>query len=96
MHNISIQVIDNLGLTEREKIMLQTTILNFAAMTNAIITGEGLALNPLENDAIGIILVFPKALNSEVSTELMESLKNKLSNYFKMCNLELEAKVKLF
>lgn len=96
MHNISIQVIDNLGLTEREKIMLQTTILNFAAMTNAIITGEGLALNPLENDEIGIILVFPKALNSEVSTELTESLKNKFSNYFRMCNLELEAQVKLF
>jgi len=97
MNYVTVEIIDTVGLNPRERKMLQTTVLNFAAMSNALIVNEDVVLNPLEpdNENIGIVLVYAKALNDDQSKAIAESLSNRFSAYFTMSNLDLEAQIRV-
>lgn len=79
------------GLTEREQLILQNEMLHFSAMTNAIITGTGVMLNPLDEGTIGITFAYPEALDAEKEVEVRESIVKRLNSFFVMSNLELNA-----
>ncbi len=96
MYYVSIKVTDSVGLSERETNMLQMTILNFSALTSALIVGEGVAINPHEDGGIGFILVYAKALDKHKAEEMKESLEARFLNYFKMSSIELKAQIELY
>ena len=97
MQYVTIEIIDTVGLNQREKRMLQNTVLNFAAMSNAIIFNEDLVINPLGdgNNNIGVVMVYAKPLEEERGEELKKSLSNRFSVYFKMSDLDLKAQIKM-
>lgn len=97
MHYVTIEIIDTLGLNQRERKMLQNTVLNFAAMCNALIVKEDVVINPLKegNENIGVELVYPKPLAEDQSDAIKRSLSNRFSVYFKLSDLDLEAQIKL-
>ena len=80
-------------LTEREQLILQNAILHFSAMTNAIITGTGVMLNPPDEGMIGITFAYPEAIDAEKEAEVRESIVKKLNGFFMMSNLELNAAI---
>lgn len=80
-------------LSNREKEILQNAILNFAAMTNAIITGKGVMLNPPEANTLGITFAYPEPIESEKEMKVKESLVQRLNNFFNMSNLTLTAEI---
>jgi len=75
-------------LTEREVEILQTAILNLAAMTNALITGQGAMLNPPDEGKIGITFAFEAKLPEEKEQELIDSFIRRMNTFFKMSNLD--------
>ena len=81
-------------LTEREQLILQNSILHFSAMTNAIITGTGVMLNPPDEGTMGITFAYPEAIDAEKEAEVRESIIKKLNGFFTMSNLELNAVIK--
>lgn len=81
-------------LTEREQLILQNSILHFSAMTNAIITGTGVMLNPPDEGTMGITFAYPEAIDIEKEAEVRESIVKKLNGFFTMSNLELNAVIK--
>jgi len=97
MNYVTVEIIDTVGLNPRERKMLQNTVLNFAAMSNALIVKEDVVLNPLESDNvnIGIVLVYAKALDEEQSKAISDALTNRFTMYFTMSDLDLEAQIKV-
>ena len=97
MNYVTVEIIDTVGLNPRERKMLQTTVLNFAAMSNALIVKEDVVLNPLEpdNENIGIVLVYAKALDEEQIKAITDALSNRFTTYFKMSELNLEALIRV-
>lgn len=81
-------------LSTREIDILQMTFLNLAAMTNAIITGTGVMLNPPDEGKLGITLAYSENLSLEKEKELSEALLKKLNTFLIMCKLELTANLK--
>ena len=81
-------------LTEREQLILQNSILQFSAMTNAIITGTGVMLNPPDEGTLGITFAYPEAIDADKEAEVRESIVKRLNGFFSMSNLELHAVVK--
>lgn len=81
-------------LTEREVIILQNTFLNLAAMTNALIVGQGVMLNPPDDGDLGIVFAYPEAIPAEKETEVKEAFANKLNVFFEMSNLALTTEFK--
>lgn len=79
------------GLTEREQLILKNSILHFSAMTNAIITGAGVMLNPPDEGTLGITFAYPEALYAEKEVEVRESIVKRLNSFFVMSNLKLNA-----
>ncbi|MCH7323127.1 hypothetical protein LZ480_14705 [Solibacillus sp. MA9] len=79
------------ALTEREQLILQNSILHFSAMTNAIITGTGVMLNPPNEGTMGITFSYPEAIDAEKEAEVRESIVKRLNGFFAMSNLELNA-----
>lgn len=53
-------------------------------MTNAIITGAGVILNPPDEGTIGITFAYPEALDAEKEVEVRESIVIRL-NSFLLC-----------
>ena len=82
------------SLTEREVDILQTTFLNLAAMTNALIVGKGVMLNPPEEGKLGITFAYPEEISVEKESEMKEAFLKKLDLFFQMSKLELSAEVK--
>ncbi|MEK5187113.1 hypothetical protein [Solibacillus sp. FSL W7-1324] len=78
-------------LSPREIDILQTTFLNLAAMTNALITGKGVMLNPPDEGKLGVTLAFSEKLLSKKENELSEALLKKINNFLQMSKLELSA-----
>ena len=97
MNYVTVEIIDTVGLNPRERKMLQTTVLNFAAMSNALIMKEDVVLNPLEpdNENIGIVLVYAKALDEQQSKAITDALSTRFAAYFKMSELDLEAQIRV-
>jgi len=97
MNYVTVEIIDTVGLNPRERKMLQTTVLNFAAMSNALIVKEDVVLNPLEpdNENIGIVLVYAKTLDEKLCKAITESLSNRFAAYFTMSELDLEALIRV-
>lgn len=81
-------------LSKREVDILQTTFLNLAAMTNAIITGVGVMLNPPEEGELGITFAYPEAISEEKETEMRDSFLRRLNTFFEMSKLDLKASIK--
>lgn len=75
-------------LTEREVEILQTAILNLAAMKNALITGQGAMLNPPDEGKIGITFAFEAKLPEDKEQKLIESFLLQMNTFFKMSNLD--------
>ena len=76
-------------LTEREVDILQTSLLNLAAMTNAIVVGEGLMLNPPDDGKIGITFAYVDSISEEKEQEIVDAFLRKINTFFKMSNLDL-------
>jgi len=76
-------------LTEREVDILQTSLLNLAAMTNAIVVGQGLMLNPPDDGKIGITFAYEEKLSEEKEQEIVDVFIRKINTFFKMSNLDL-------
>ena len=76
-------------LTEREVDILQTSLLNLAAMTNAIVVGEGLMLNPPDDGKIGITFAYVESISEEKEQEIVDVFLSKINTFFKMSNLDL-------
>ena len=76
-------------LTEREVDILQTSLLNLAAMTNAVLVGKGVMLNPPDDGKIGITFAYEEKLSEEKEQELTDLFLNKINTFFKMSNLDL-------
>ena len=76
-------------LTEREVDILQTSLLNLAAMTNAIVVGQGLMLNPPDDGKIGITFAYEENLSEEKEKEIVDVFLRKINTFFKMSNLDL-------
>lgn len=95
MNYITIEINDTVGLNQRERQMLQNTVLHFAAMSNALTVKKDIVINPLEegNTNIGVTIVYPKPIDDEIGKELAESLSSRFSVYFQMSELDLEAQI---
>ena len=76
-------------LTEREVDILQTSLLNLAAMTNAIVVGQGVMLNPPDDGNIGITFAYEDKLSEEKEQEIVDAFLRKINTFFKMSNLDL-------
>lgn len=98
MNYVRVEIIDTVGLNPRERKMLQNTVLNFVAMSNALILKEDIVMNPLEpnNENIGVILIYAKSLNEEQCKTITEALSNRFTTYFKMSELDLEAQISVY
>jgi hypothetical protein len=82
------------SLSGREIDILQTTFLNLAAMTNALIIGKGVMLNPPEEGKMGITFAYPEKLSEEKESEIKEAFLKKVNVFFQMSKLELTAEIK--
>ena len=76
-------------LTEREVDILQTALLNLAAMTNAVLVGQGVMLNPPDEGKIGITLAYEEKLSDEKEQEFVDVFLRKINTFFQMSNLDL-------
>lgn len=77
-------------LTEREVDILQQALLNLAAMTNAVLGGNGVYLNPPDDEGkIGITLAYVESLSEEKEQEFLDIFLRKINTFFKMSNLDL-------
>ena len=76
-------------LTEREVDILQTSLLNLAAMTNAIVVGKGVMLNPPDDGKIGITYAYEEKLSEEKEQEIIDVFLRRINTFFKMSNLDL-------
>ena len=76
-------------LTEREVGILQTALLNLAAMTNAVVSGQGVMLNPPDDGKIGITLAYEENLSDEKEQEFVDLFLRKINTFFQMSNLDL-------
>ena len=76
-------------LTEREVDILQTSLLNLAAMTNAIVVGQGLMLNPPDDGKIGITFAYVESISEEKEQEIVDAFLRKINTFFKMSNLDI-------
>ena len=81
-------------LTEREQLILQNSILHFSAMTNAIITGVGVMLNPPEEGTMGITFAYPEPITADKEAEVREAIVKRLNGFFAMSELDLQAAIK--
>lgn len=81
-------------LTEREQVISQNTILHFSAMTNAIVVGVGVMLNPPDEGQMGITFAYPEPIDNQKETEIRDSIVRRLNAYFTMCELDLTATIK--
>jgi hypothetical protein len=80
-------------LSQREVDILQMTFLNLAAMTNALITGQGVMLNPPDEGKLGITFAFPEKITAQQEEQLKEQFITKLNTFFKMSKLDLTAEI---
>ena len=78
-------------LTKRETLIIQNALLNLAAMTNALLVGKGVYLNPPDEGKLGITLSYPEALDKEKEAEVIEVLLKKFDTFFSMSELQLTA-----
>lgn len=76
-------------LTEREVDILQQALLNLAAMTNAVVVGQGVMLNPPDEGKIGITLAYEENLSDEKEQEFVDVFLRKINTFFQMSNLDL-------
>ena len=90
------KIADTIGLNEREKSILQTTALNFAAMTNALIVKQDMVVNPSVDEQIGATLIYPKALENDMIEKMKSSLETRFSNFFQMANIDLELQIDFY
>ena len=85
---------DKAELTERETVILQNTFLNLAAMTNALLVGQGCMLNPPDEGKLGITFAYEESIGEEKEAELKDAFLNKLNVFFEMSQLDLLAEIK--
>ena len=76
-------------LTEREVDILQTSLLNLAAMTNAIVVGQGLMLNPPDDGKIGITFAYVESISEEKEQEIVDVFLSKINTFFCILYLDL-------
>lgn len=98
---IHIKIQDRSGLSEREKDILHTGILNTLAFAGYITViskgegGEGTAFNPIEDCFIGITMIYQKPIPDEMAEELVESITRRLNTFFSMSKIEMDLHVEL-
>ena len=98
---IHIKIEDRSGLSEREKNILHTGILNtivLAGFVEVISKGEGEggnAFNPIEDYFIGLTMIYQKPIPDEMAEELVESITKRLTTFFSMSKIEMDLKVEL-
>ena len=98
---IHIKIQDRSGLSEREKNILHTGILNTLAFAGYIVVvskgegGEGTAFNPIEDYFIGLTMIYQKPIPDEMAEELVESITKRLTNFFTMSKIEMDLQVEL-
>ncbi|WP_252504005.1 hypothetical protein [Sporosarcina sp. Marseille-Q4943] len=98
---IHIMIEDRSGLSEREKNILHTGILNtivLAGFVEVVSKGEGeggTAFNPIEDCFIGLTMIYQKPIPDEMAGSLVESITRRLTNFFAMSEIEMDLKVEL-
>lgn len=90
---VKVEETQNENLTEREKLIIQNTILHFSAMTNAIVTGVGVMLNPPDEGKLGITFAYPEPIDAQKETDIREQIVKRLNGFFTMSNLSLQASI---
>lgn len=80
-----------ISFNRKRKIDFTNSILHFSAMTNAIVTGKGVMLNPPDKGTMGIVFAYPEAIDAEKEVEVRDSIVKRLNSFFAMSNLELNA-----
>ena len=104
IQNVSVKIVDHVGLNEREASILQTATMNYVAMTSALLVGqkkqggEGAALNPLEDEKFlcGTTLIYEKAIDQDLAEELKSTLERKFTTFFTMSDIDMTVEVDLF
>ena len=76
-------------LTEREEDILQSALFNLAAMTNAVVSGQGVMLNPPDEGKIGVTLAYIESLSEEKEQEFIDLFLRKINTFFQSSNLDL-------
>lgn len=98
---IHIKIQDRSGLSEREKNILHTGILNTIVLAGFVEVvskweGEGgTAFNPIEDCFIGFTMVYQNAIPDEMAEALVESITRRLTNFFAMSEIEMDLEVEL-
>ena len=69
-------------------------VLHFSAMTNAIITGVGVMLNPPEEGTMGITFAYAEPITADKEAEVREAIVKRLNGFFAMSELDLQAAIK--
>ncbi|WP_108671369.1 hypothetical protein [Peribacillus acanthi] len=79
------------ALSEREVRIIEVLLLNLCAQSNASVTKENAALNPVAKDVedvFNINMVFQNPISLEKGTELKETIERRIGNALKMSGLE--------
>ena len=98
---IHIKIQDRSGLSEREKNILHTGILNtivLAGFVEVVSKGEGeggTAFNPIDDYFIGFTMIYQKPIPDEMAEALVESITRRLTNFFAMSEIEMDLTVEL-
>ena len=91
---IHIKIQDRSGLSEREKNILHTGILNTIASRRIRGSckqgegGEGTAFNPIDDYFIGLTMIYQKQIPDEMAEALVESITRRLTNFFAIVKLK--------
>ena len=99
--NVSVKVFDNTGLDKRTQKILNMAVMNFVAMTSALIVGskgeggEGAALNPVEDCFCGVMLIYQQPINDELAEEFKGAVERKLDNFFKMSEIDMTVEIEV-
>jgi hypothetical protein len=77
--------------SERELKLIEVLTLNLCAQTNAQVTGEGMALNPVEREGDQLFhyhFVHQKPMTEERYEEFSTTAVRRVENALKMCKLD--------
>jgi hypothetical protein len=87
--DIRVNKINN-DFSEREHKILEVLLTNLAALTNGLVNGGGMALNPLEKNEGDILnrqLVFEKPITVEKYEDFKQGIVTRFNNSLKRCEI---------
>jgi len=99
--SVSVKVFDNTGLDKQTQKILNMAVMNFVAMTSAIIVGskgeggEGAVLNPVEDCFCGVMLIYQQPINDELAEEFKGAVERRIVNFFKMSEIDMTVEIEV-